>query len=228
MMCEADVIESVEDMIDGEMEKSSADLDKVADLRNALELFSGVGTSCTVDGLWEIVARRGLYDMAHCLLEKGCREGFRYSTEYDAVMEAVAANDLRMLRLLVENSWELNNVTNGSSESALTIAATNGNAEIFFFLVEKGAMLCNRYRDYELTCDPEGEEHVIDEGDLLSCAIEGKSEQIIRFLAPRCGDLTHWWPRIFPSALANAEVRAWIDSLGINTLSQRIRNFYNE
>lgn len=62
------------------------------------------------------------------------------------------------------------------------LAARNGDAEMFFFLMEHGALLEQPYRDYELTCDPEGEPDVITPAEVLECAKEGVSQPIIQYV----------------------------------------------
>jgi len=167
--------------------KAAAHADEVDDLSLVLNAFQTAGFQDGFDGeVWNAIARRNLIDAAHCLLERGVRQKWQCDTEYDPIMEAVDADSIPMVELLLDHGWNLDHVVNVFAENAVTLAARNGNASMFSFLMGRGAALEQQYRDFELTTDPAGELATISSADVLQCAIEGGSQEIIQYVRSRC------------------------------------------
>lgn len=156
---------------------------EIADLALALKNFKSAESGGRLGGdVWNAIARRLLFDMAHYLLGNGINQESQMCVEYDPIMEAVDANSIPMVALLLDHGWDLDHVVNVDGLNAVQLAAWNGNAKMFFFLMNHGAKLEQHYRDYELTTDPEGEPYDITPKDVLRYANKGGSQPIIQYI----------------------------------------------
>ena len=149
------------------------------------------------------------------------------SVEYSPLMEAVENGDMGRVAALLAEGADVNYITSGEPECALTVAEAMGNDEIFFYLLQNGAELDFFYRDYEITTDPDGELQLFTIDEILTWALQGQSEAIVRYLVRKSGDLTLWTPTRYPSALDDPDIRAKICSWGIEPLNERIHELYD-
>ncbi len=110
----------------------------------------------------------------------------RWSYNDSPMMLACRLGKVDIVKTMLYHGWNPNHATDIDHESPLTCAAENGAKELFFMLLNYGAVLNFVGYDHELVTDPEGEQFNITPNDLLKYAKLGKCEDICQFLEKAC------------------------------------------
>ena len=85
-----------------------------------------------------IASSYGHYDIAKALIDNGALVNLRADDGFNALMEAVRTDNIKMAKLLIEHDSDIN-IKNKDGKNMIMIACENGNEEMFNLLLENNA-----------------------------------------------------------------------------------------
>ncbi|MEI0447666.1 ankyrin repeat domain-containing protein [Brachyspira intermedia] len=85
-----------------------------------------------------IASSYGHYDIAKALIDNGTLVNLRADDGFNALMEAVRTDNIKMAKLLIEHDSDIN-IKNKDGKNMIMIACENGNEEMFNLLLENNA-----------------------------------------------------------------------------------------